>query len=202
MQHLENAPPAPARAPSPRGQLALFAKNFFLHPKMLGSLIPSSRFLSTRLLGQVDWGRADVIVEYGPGVGTLTGEILRRMRPSAALVVIETNPEFVDFLRAALPDPRLHVVHGSAAEVERVLAERGLPGADYVISGIPFSTIPESVRRAILERTRRVLRPEGAFLVYQFSPKVLGDLHREFPRVTRDFEPLNVLPAQLFYCTA
>jgi phospholipid N-methyltransferase len=70
-----------SRFPSRREQWALFAKNFFQHPKMLGSLIPSSRFLIQRLLRQIDWDQAQVLVEYGPGVGTFTGEILRHMRP-------------------------------------------------------------------------------------------------------------------------
>ena len=56
----------------------LFAKNFLQHPKMLGSLIPSSRFLVGRLLGKIDWERARTIVEYGPGVGTITAHILAR----------------------------------------------------------------------------------------------------------------------------
>src|SRR5258708_1647724 len=51
---------------SRREETFLFAKNFLQHPKMLGSLIPSSRFLVDRLLGKIDWGRAKVIVEYGP----------------------------------------------------------------------------------------------------------------------------------------
>jgi len=57
----------------------LFAKNFLQHPKMLGSLIPSSRFLVDRPLGKIDWARARTIVEYGPGVGTITAPILGRM---------------------------------------------------------------------------------------------------------------------------
>jgi phospholipid N-methyltransferase len=179
----------------------LFAKNFFRHPKMLGSLIPSSRFLIERLLRHIEWDQARVIVEYGPGVGTFTGEILRFMRPDAMLIVVETNPEFVAFLCRSFTDARLRVVHGSAAEVESVLAERGLSSADYVVSGIPLSTLPDSGREEILRSTHRVLSPEGALLVYQFSPKVLPDLRRIFSRVNRSFEPLNVLPAQIFHCS-
>jgi len=189
----------PKRARSRRKQLALFALNFFKHPKMLGSLIPSSRFLIERVLSQVDWERARVIVEYGPGVGTFTSEILRRMRPDAKLVVFETNPDFVEFLRDSLPDARLRVVHGSAGDVTRVLAREGEKHADYVISGIPFTTLPPGVRQEVLEETHNVLKPDGIFLVYQFSPKVLGYLEPYF-RVTRGFEPWNILPAQLFYC--
>ncbi len=167
---------------------------------MLGSLIPSSRFLIERLLREINWDQARVIVEYGPGVGTFTGEILRLMRPDAVLIAVETNLEFVSFLRRSFHDARLRVVHASADDVERVLAERGLSRADYVISGIPLSTIPDDVRLGILRSTHRVLLPGGELLIYQFSPKVLPDLRRVFSRVTRSFEPLNILPAQIFYC--
>lgn len=183
-----------------RNQLLLFALNFFKHPKMLGSLIPSSRYLTDRLLRRIDWKRARVIVEYGPGVGTFTAEVLQRMSPEATLVVFETNEDFVQFLQESLPDPRLHVVHGSAEDVGVVLARLGCGSADYVISGIPFSTMPDDLRNRILGATRAVLRPDGQFLVYQFSAKVWPDLQRVFRHVHRDFEPLNVLPAQVFYC--
>jgi phospholipid N-methyltransferase len=183
-----------------RSQLLLFALNFFKHPKMLGSLIPSSRYLTGRLLRRIDWKRARVIVEYGPGVGTFTGEVLQRMHPEAKLVVIETNEDFVGFLRESLPDPRLHVVHGSAEDVGAILARLGCGLADSVISGIPFSTMPDGLRERILRSTRAALRPDGQFLVYQFSAKVWPDLQRVFRHVHRDFEPLNVLPAQVFYC--
>jgi phospholipid N-methyltransferase len=190
----------PQRSSSRRKQITLFALNFFKHPKMLGSIIPSSRFLIERVLSEVDWARTKVVVEYGPGVGTFTSEILQRMRPDGALIVFETNPDFVEFLRASFPDPRLHVIHGSAAQVGEELSRRGLDAADYVISGIPFSTLPEQVRDDILEATRLTLHPDGAFLVYQFSPKVLQYLEQFFPRVTRGFEPWNILPAQIFFC--
>lgn len=167
---------------------------------MLGSLIPSSRFLIGRLLEHVDWDQARVIVEYGPGVGSFTGEILRHMRRDSILIAVETNREFVDFLRASFPDPRLRVVHRSAADVENVLSDRGLKQADYVVSGIPLSTIGDGVREEILLSTHRVLHPAGALLVYQFSPKALPDLRRIYSHVTRSFEPLNVLPAQVFRC--
>ena len=62
-------------------EMLLFAGNFLRHPYMLGSIIPSSRFLVNQVLEPIDWERARVIVEYGPGVGTITAEILRRMHP-------------------------------------------------------------------------------------------------------------------------
>ena len=183
-----------------RGNSLLFARNFFRHPRMLGSIVPSSRFLIKQLLEPINWARARIIVEYGPGVGVITVEVLRRMRPDGALIVIETNPDFVSYLRRTLNDKRLQVVQASAADVAEILRRFGYRRADYIISGIPFSTIPAPLREQILRTTHDVLEPGGAFLVYQFSTRVLQDLRRIFGYVGRRFEPLNVLPAHLFIC--
>jgi len=182
------------------GDLLLFARNFFRHPRMLGSIIPSSRFLIRQLLQPVDWAAARVIVEYGPGVGSITAEILQRMRPDAQLIAIETNSDFVKFLRGAFPDRRLRVMEGSAESVDEILRQQGHEHVDYIISGIPFSTIPAELRERILLKTFGALAPGGSFLVYQFSTRVLPDLQRIFHYVKRRFEPLNVLPAHLFFC--
>jgi phospholipid N-methyltransferase len=189
----------PART-APRRPLLLFASNFFKHPRMLGSIIPSSPFLINELLSGVDWKRARVVVEYGPGVGTITMEMLKRMRPDAKMVVIEMNADFVRFLRE-VNDPRLHVVHGSAADVLQVLRGLGEDHADYVVSGIPFSTMPGEVRDAIMKATRDALRPDGNFLVYQFSRAAGPYLRRVFKRVRQGYQPLNILPAHLWFCT-
>ena len=132
----------PKPRPAHRDQLLLFARNFFKHPLMLGSLIPSSRYLIAHLLRQMDWPRTRVVVEYGPGVGTITSEVLRRMPADGTLVAIEMNEEFVEYLREALPDPRLHVIHGSAEDVAAVLARLGCgPGQR---EGADRGELPES----------------------------------------------------------
>src|SRR5437660_6680606 len=95
-------------------QTALFARNFLKYPSLVGWMLPSSPFVVSQVLRQVDWQQARVIVEYGPGIGTFTKEILRRMHRDAKLVALEINSEFIRFLRAALPDPRLQLIHASA----------------------------------------------------------------------------------------
>jgi phospholipid N-methyltransferase len=185
---------------SRNGDVLLFARNFFRHPRMLGSIVPSSRFLIKQLLEPINFNRARVIVEYGPGVGGITAEVLRHMRADATLIAIEMNPDFVRYLGAAIDDKRLRVIEGSAAQVDEILRRFGFLRADYIISGIPFSTIPAPEREQILRKTHDVLEPGGAFLVYQFSTRVLQDLQRVFGYVGRKFQPLNVLPAHLFIC--
>jgi phospholipid N-methyltransferase len=191
-----------ASARSRMTKTLLFASNFLRHPHMLGSVIPSSRFLVNQVLKPIEWERARVLVEYGPGVGSFTGEILRRMRSDARLVAIETNRDFVRFLRAQLPDERLNVVHDSAAAVQTVLQHLALPKADYIISGIPLGSMREAVRADIVAKSRAALEPGGAFLVYQFTARVLPALRRTFGDVRHSFELYNLPPAQLFVCAA
>lgn len=186
--------------PSRGEETLLFAKNFLQHPRMLGSLIPSSRFLIDRLLSRIDWNRARTIVEYGPGVGTITAHILERMSLQTRLVVFEMNEDFVRYLKRSFPDKRLHVVHGSAERVQKELDRLKLDGADYIISGIPFTTMPVELREKIMRESRRALKPSGSVLVYQFTRAVLPYLKSHFDHIDQDFEPLNILPARLFYC--
>jgi len=176
-----------------------FLRGFLKHPVMVGSIIPSSRKTIDKMLGPVDWENTKVFVEYGPGVGTFTRPILERLSDDATLVTIDTNPEFTRYLKESIDDPRLLAVNGSAADVEKILADRNLGKADYVLSGLPFSTLPPGVGDRIGEATGKVIRPGGAFLVYQFSPKVLDFIKPHFERIDRGFEWLNVPPCVLFW---
>jgi phospholipid N-methyltransferase len=187
---------AARRASSPRWQ---FLRGFLKNPVMVGSVIPSSRVLIDKMLDRVDWEQTRLFVEYGPGVGTFTRPILDRLGPDARLITIDTNADFTSYLRQSIADERLIPVTGSAAEVEKILRDRGFENADFVLSGLPFSTLPPGVGEAIAQATAKVIRPGGAFLVYQFSPKVLDFIKPWFDRIERGFEWINVPPATLFW---
>lgn len=177
----------------------MFFKGFLKHPVMVGSIIPSSAVLIRKMLKRVDWANTKLFVEYGPGVGTFCRAVLDRMAPDATYVVIDTNPDFIDYLRDDIVDPRFHAVHGSAADVAQIIKDFGFDHADYVLSGLPFSTLPAGIGPRIASETARVLRKDGAFLVYQFSPKVHDFIAPHFERIDHDMEWWNVPPAQLYW---
>jgi len=167
---------------------------------MVGWLLPSSRFVVERVLEQVDWPATKLIVEYGPGLGNFTGRILQQMRADAQLVTLDINPDFIAYLRKNFFDPRLQVLERSAADIDKVLSELGLGPADCVISGIPFKTIPHSLREEVVRKTFSALRPGGRFLVYQFSTAVVPYLENAFGDVDCGREFLNLVPTRLFFC--
>jgi phospholipid N-methyltransferase len=181
------------------GQWGVFFRGFLEHPRMVGSIIPSSRFTIDKMLAPVKWNECKLFVEYGPGVGTFCYPVLERMRGDASLVVIDTNPLFVDYLNKTIADSRFTAVLGSAEQVEDIVRAHGHEQADYVLSGLPFSTLPDGVGPAIAAATHRVLRPGGAFLVYQFSARARDYMAKHFTRIDQGYEFWNVLPCKLFW---
>jgi phospholipid N-methyltransferase len=182
------------RSPSPQWQ---FLRGFLKNPVMVGSIIPSSRVLIDKMLAPVDWANTKLFVEYGPGVGTFTRPVLANLGPDAKLVTIDTNPDFTHYLKESIDDPRLVAVTGSAADVENILADQGLGSADYVLSGLPFSTLPEGVGPAIVAATHRVVRQGGAFMTYQFRASARDLTARHFKRIETAFAWWNIPPCLL-----
>ncbi|MGB7373863.1 class I SAM-dependent methyltransferase [Pontixanthobacter sp.] len=180
-------------------QAGVFFQGFVKHPRMVGSIIPSSRFTVNKMLAPVDWANCRLFVEYGPGVGTFCRPVLERLPAGAALLVIDTNPLYIDYLNRTIADSRFTAVLGSAADVEQIVRQSGHGHADYILSGLPFSTLPDGVGPAIVKATHAVLRPGGAFLVYQFSAKARSYMARHFTSIDSGFEFWNVLPCRLFW---
>ena len=181
------------------GPWGVFFEGFVKNPVMVGSIVPSSRFTIAKMLGRVDWDNTRLFVEYGPGVGTFCRPVLDRLRRDGMLIVIDTNPDFIDYLKRAITDSRFVAINGSAADVEDIVRAHGHEKADYVLSGLPFSTLPDGVGPAIAAATHRVLRRGGAFLVYQFTPRAGDFMAQFFARIDKGLEWINVPPCFLFW---
>ena len=179
---------------------ATFLQSFVRDWRTIGSVTPSSRFLVGAMLDQIDFGRVRRVVEYGPGTGVFTGEVLKRLHPDAELLALDTEAHFIDDLRAKFPDRRLIPVCGSAAAIERHLAALGWDGAEVIISGIPYTAMPAALREAILGASARALAPGGRFVAYQYSPYIRPLLGRLFRTVETHWVARNVPPAFFFVC--
>src|SRR3546814_13926061 len=102
------------------GPWGVFFDGFLRNPVMVGSIVPSARFTINRMLGPVDWDNCKLFVEYGPGVGTFCRPILNRLPRDGSLIVIATNPMFIEYLRKTISDSRFTAAIGRAACREHV----------------------------------------------------------------------------------
>src|SRR5690349_13331165 len=133
---------------------ALFFKRFLQRPFQIASIVPSSRALVERVAAKIDFDRARVIAEYGPGEGVHSREIARRMRPDARLLLFELDPAFSRDLQSQFAgDPRIVVLNRDAADLPAEMTARGISHCDYILSGIPFSILKLDKKRALLKAT-------------------------------------------------
>lgn len=149
---------------------ALFFKRFLQRPFQIASIVPSSRALVERVAGRIDFDRARVIAEYGPGEGVHSREIARRMRSDARLLLFELDPVFSrDLERQFADDPRVTVLNRNAADLTLEMEAGGIAHCDYILSGIPFSILDIDKKRALLKTTYDALAPGGSFIIYQVT---------------------------------
>lgn len=177
-----------------------FFSEFLKQGKNIGSITPSSKFLVKKMVEPVDFNKAKIIVEFGPGTGVITLEILKKMSADAKLIVFEINDEFVEQLKE-IPDTRMEIINDNAENIEAHLKERKIEKVDYVISSIPLAMIPKQTEYAILNSVKNILNPEGALIQFQYSLASLKKLKEIFDDVQIDFTSMNVPPACIFTCT-
>ena len=149
---------------------ALFFKRFLQRPFQVASIVPSSKAMVRQVARKMDFSQPRVIAEYGPGEGVHSREIALRMPPGSQLLLFELDPDFSrDLQRQFANDPRVHVINGDAATLPEELERRGIPHCDYILSGIPFSILEISKKRALLEKTHDALADGGRFIIYQVT---------------------------------
>lgn len=177
------------------------ATEFLRHPAMVGSGFPATGRMVRHVLAPLDWSRIGIAVEYGPGSGRFTFEMLRCLRSDARLVAIEPGAAFVEKLRSMCDDPRLIVVEGSATDVRRHLDDHGLGKADCILSGLPFSTLEPQEAEAIMRQTADALATAGVFAAYQMRTAIRPLINRHFACVRYGYEWWNIPPCHLYWAT-
>ena len=181
---------------------SLFFGKFLRHGTKIASLAPSSRWLSRATIGNVDWSKANVVVELGAGTGPITRAIADRARPETKVVVLERDTDFAAILRERFAKlPNFDVIEGDARDLSEMLVERGIRRVDHVISGLPVPSFPKDLQIALFRVVRDVLAEDGTYNQITEIPWVYQGLYRKFfDEVRFVFEPRNFPPAGAYYC--
>lgn len=182
------------------------------------SLTPSSRYLARAMVKALDLAKAKVVVEFGPGTGVMTRELLAAAPEDAQILAFEINTRFVDYLRTEINDPRLVVIAAGAETTAAELQRRGYARVDAVLSSLGFGLMPESLSREILRDLMPFLDKHCAFTQFQYlqglrwrqnngngrSKVEFFDLRaflgEYFPTVRTSIVWRNLPPAKVFSC--
>src|SRR5262245_22307434 len=162
------------------GDLWLVLRKFVTNAKTVATIAPSSRALSQATVRGIDWSKANVVVELGAGTGPITEELVKTAPPAVRLVVNEFLPEFCDALRQKFPD--LDIASGDARRLTELLADRGIPVVDYVLSGLPLTHFAPADRDTVMNQVGQLLSPDGEFRQLPKAPWLYRGLYRRYFR--------------------
>jgi phospholipid N-methyltransferase len=148
------------------------------NPATVGAVAPSFSHLAIRLAAVVPRIGEPVVVELGPGTGSVTAAIEHRLAGRGRHVVVEIDVVLAKYLRAEYPG--VEVLVGDAAKLEQLLAECQVAAADAVVSGLPWSLIDVGAQSAIIDATARSLRPGGSFTTFAYVHALSTNRARQF----------------------
>lgn len=178
-----------------------FFREFLKERRVVGAISPSSKFLAKRMIASVDFANARILVEFGPGTGIFTKEILKKMHKDAVLLVFETQKSFCDRIEKEIEDKRMILINDSAEKIGEYLNKNGFESAEYIISSLPFTVIPSQIKNAILNQSVKFLAHNGHFLQFQYTLNAHKLLKSKFKSVKLDFTPMNIPPAFIYRCS-
>ena len=134
---------------------------FIKSPKEISSILPSPKFVVNEIIKNIDFKNSKCIVEYGPGTGSITTEILKRARKDAKIVCFETNKILCSYLRKNIKDKRLTIINDDAEKIMKYIKKYNFPKVNCVISTLPFSTLGSTKKYLIMKETRKALKNKG-----------------------------------------
>lgn len=144
-----------------------FLQAFLKNPLYVGAISPSSPDLARAMIEGVQPDENNVVMELGVGTGAIT-KFLRRVVPDEkSYLGIEISEEFVEKLRADFPE--LQIVCGSAGDAREIHKNAGLGKVKYIVSGLPFASLPKDVSEAILQEVDKFMAEGCLFRTFQYA---------------------------------
>src|SRR5919197_518576 len=143
-----------------------FLQEFVRDPVRTGGLVPSSRYLARHAVEPISTIGEPVVVELGPVTGTMSHAIEQRLSGRGHHIAVELNPRFAELIAERFP--AVDVANEDAADLPRLLAERGYDHADIIVSGLPWASFPAEQQNTLLQAVTASLAPGGVFTTFAY----------------------------------
>ncbi|MYZ38184.1 MULTISPECIES: methyltransferase domain-containing protein [unclassified Streptomyces] len=146
---------------------AVFLREFLRNPFTVASITPSGEALADLATAPIPDTGAPLVVELGPGTGSFTGAIQRRLAGRGHHLAVEINERFAGMLTARYPG--VEVAVADARNVRELLAERGYRQADVIVSGLPWAAFSSEHQDDLLDAITDILAPDGTFTTFAYT---------------------------------
>ncbi|MDO7904795.1 methyltransferase domain-containing protein [Paenibacillus sp. JX-17] len=175
----------------------LFLQGFFKHPKRVGNIIPSSTFLSAKMVQPIPWHEVKTVAELGSGTGAITRYIQAQLTGPTKVFLFERDKHMRFSLKYEFPE---YILHSNASYLVKKLKQEGIRQLDCIICGLPFFNFSSEMREYFLHQIRTALKPGGTFIAYQYSLQMKRHFAKDFIIENIDFVPFNFPPAFVYTC--
>lgn len=178
-----------------------FIKQYIKNPKTVGAVAPSSEKLAYKMVEDINFLNATCIVEYGPGTGVFTEKILDKKKDSTIFIAIEYNTEFYKIIKDKYKNrTNFILINDSAENLKEYLNKYNIHKVDYIVSGLPFASLPDAMSKKILTITKEILKGRGAFITFQYTLLKMKLFKIYFGKIKRKKVLLNLPPAYVLRC--
>ncbi|MGH7967472.1 MAG: class I SAM-dependent methyltransferase [Limisphaerales bacterium] len=167
-----------------------------------GGVVPSQRFLISKMIAPVPVDYDGEILELGAGTGALTLRLVARC-PKARIAACEINPvlarDIDERLRASGLEKRVRVISDSAEHLLANMRRQGARKPDFVISGIPLGNFDRETVLNLVQGIHSTLVKGGMYIQFQHSTLDRKKIKNTFSRLRTVPVFLNFPPAVVYY---
>ncbi|MBZ5497795.1 MAG: methyltransferase domain-containing protein [Acidobacteriia bacterium] len=155
----------------------------------------------------IDLPKAKTVLEYGPGTGVFTDQIIRRMPAGSRFAAIELNHRLAELFRRR--HPGLTLVEDSVANVGAICQRLGFASVDCIVCGLPWASFPKAAQTHLLDQMMSVLSAGGQFVTFAYLQGLLLPAGRRFAELLPNYFTqvsksrtvwLNLPPAFVYQC--
>jgi|SRR6188474_488173 len=144
-----------------------FLQAFLKNPTKVGSIAPSSPELARVMLKGLKPDADNIVIELGVGTGAITKFLQELVPDNRSLLGIELDEGLVRLLRKSFPD--LNIICGNAAEMSEIHERSGLGKVSYIISCLPFVSLPGEIRDGVLNEVDKFMQKGCLFRTLQYA---------------------------------
>ncbi len=155
------------KKPAPSREKATFLRAFLKKPSSIGAIMPSGKLLCRKMVDSADLKNAKHVLEFGPGTGVVTDELLPRLPAGCRYMAIELNESLAEIFRGRHPGALLK--HDNVLNVKKLCEEEGFGPIDVIISGLPWTTFSSKLQDGILSAALSVLKPGGELVTFGYQ---------------------------------
>lgn len=188
----QSLPESSAPGAATRSKGLLFLSEFLRSPFRTGALHESPPRVAKMLADELGLERAANVVEFGPGTGPVTREVLGRIPRGCRFFAIEKNPRLAKVFRER--NPGVDLADGSIEDVRTFVTQRGMGPLDVVVSSVPWILLPKHVQERTIQETIAAMRPGGRFSMITYRHERLK-IVRKFIDIMRanfsEVEPMH-----------